>query len=1250
MFILSKQWFMRCRSRLLVIGTAIALTASILVAAPEVNPADAAEISSSGRSTGISATGLRLNSSFQNNDGVSARQLVEPKELSSGDAIGKVTFLGTNDLNSIDVQSTSALRTDITIRYFTNGEAPVGTTVVERLDSFESKRFFAPANADQAEVLSNGYVVGTAKRGGSLTPGESFFKNGNGQLVPLQTESDSDGAPLGHTIFVPTANVTNTTIEVESQTSGMSGQTMSCYSVANGSLLATSSGRSMTVPVAPADGGQGVICDTSNRDRRPISATVSVPNIGTYNAFAVGTNLDFDVDSAFEAHQTADDQVRGLRARLGLHLTSIGAGITQTQRESFVNNFEQIHQGQYQAFYETRDALLLALRRSTTDQLAAGRSNSDNARESLAMLLRGSDAEFVAPALRFHLSLGHFEDPGDDWMEERAGEYLASAFILYDNPASTDNDQVDRTNHAKRILNEAKRLYGGTALVASDQDEFMVAIDAALNAYDTSSDSWDNSTLFAVGLTTSTFDYLNNIEIDNLPRAKGIAQIATALAFVGASTRLILNPLDGLPDIDTVGKVLAGFGLAVDTAGKVVGFVMTVEEWLTSISSVSVSGGGTPIWQTGRSKLLWRLAVQAGKYGVKFSVVAASLNLLAQGWAVGGWIGAGTANIDDYADLIGSIAIVLSIFIAPIFPLVGLIAFVFGFILNLGDGNSVRLQNELKAEFEAGLAAMGIASTSAAACALRSTDYLNRYAPRDQDRGLAIRNVAGLHRDWTDGTPVGLSIAQVIQLGEQTCQNGESKLLSDSNFGKGLAALFDWRKQNNPDVADQTMVDDFLRLKGNQAGMNIEPFARAATARSSLTSIISTSCNIQLNPAQQAMFDAFIGSCPNSTFLPFAPGLPATATAASLKGDVNLETDKQATRFAKPVRSALVRYYRRNTPEAYNPAEITFSSDEIENFGPGDNYFKVDVGPFPDEDERCFQITGFTDSDVEYSSGHTCVVPKVGVNGITGINRDPQTDERVNYRRINGPSPLAGGSGGNLLFKTDKPWSYDIADWNNDGIDDWVGFRHQGDTGTGIRSTEIHVLNGAKPEWLYQSATAMPWSDFKNYSFHMADWNGNGSQDMILIKQGGASSTEVHVIDTNNPMAFSSHNVTALPRTKGELWHFDIADWNNDSRLDVVGVKQRGASSTELHVLDGNNLNRFLLQTATALPRTDVNWDFEVADWNGNGTQDLVGLNRNGSSSTELRVVDGGQPSKLLASSATSIPRTNTYWSFLVSK
>jgi hypothetical protein len=74
------------------------------------------------------------------------------------------------------------------------------------------------------------------------------------------------------------------------------------------------------------------------------------------------------------------------------------------------------------------------------------------------------------------------------------------------------------------------------------------------------------------------------------------------------------------------------------------------------------------------------------------------------------------------------------------------------------------------------------------------------------------------------------------------------------------------------------------------------------------------------------------------------------------------------------------------------------------------------------------------------------------------------------------------------------------------------------------------------------------------------------------------------------------------------LFEFEVADWNKDGFLDLIGIKKNttGTSSTEIHILSGaTHFQTFLVQTGTLLHETGDNFEFKVADWNRDGYQDI---------------------------------------------
>lgn len=190
---------------------------------------------------------------------------------------------------------------------------------------------------------------------------------------------------------------------------------------------------------------------------------------------------------------------------------------------------------------------------------------------------------------------------------------------------------------------------------------------------------------------------------------------------------------------------------------------------------------------------------------------------------------------------------------------------------------------------------------------------------------------------------------------------------------------------------------------------------------------------------------------------------------------------------------------------------------------------------------------------------------------------------------------------------TSVDFDFALGDYNSDGkLDLWAIKK------TAV-TTEVHILNGSTQfkSWMYQSTTVLePTND--NWSFHVADWNKDGKMDLVCIAMRGAVGTEVHVLDGKS--GFNSFNLrtrTVLGFTDPTNWAFALADQNADKTPDLYCIKKNGSfSKTEVHVLNGaTSFNRFLMQTKTALTQTGIDWKFHVADYDRDGTNDLLCFN-----------------------------------------
>jgi hypothetical protein len=73
--------------------------------------------------------------------------------------------------------------------------------------------------------------------------------------------------------------------------------------------------------------------------------------------------------------------------------------------------------------------------------------------------------------------------------------------------------------------------------------------------------------------------------------------------------------------------------------------------------------------------------------------------------------------------------------------------------------------------------------------------------------------------------------------------------------------------------------------------------------------------------------------------------------------------------------------------------------------------------------------------------------------------------------------------------------------------------------------------------------------------------------------------------------------------------------------ITIIAIKknQTGTKSTEVHIISGAT-GQFILNVGTILHETGDNFEFEVADWNRDGYQDIIAIakNQTGTKSTEV--------------------------------
>lgn len=170
---------------------------------------------------------------------------------------------------------------------------------------------------------------------------------------------------------------------------------------------------------------------------------------------------------------------------------------------------------------------------------------------------------------------------------------------------------------------------------------------------------------------------------------------------------------------------------------------------------------------------------------------------------------------------------------------------------------------------------------------------------------------------------------------------------------------------------------------------------------------------------------------------------------------------------------------------------------------------------------------------------------------------------------------------------------------------------------TGSRSTEVHVLSAASgyQKYVTQTKTALPETG-ANYEFAVA-----ANRDLFAIKKSGtgSKSTEIHVLSAaSNYQSFVTQTGTPLQETGSDYrYTFKLAA-NRD--VFVIQKYTTGSKTTEVHILSAAaGYKVFSMHTGTVLPETDDSWDFAVTP-----RRDLFAIKKRntGSKSTEVHIVD----------------------------
>ena len=254
---------------------------------------------------------------------------------------------------------------------------------------------------------------------------------------------------------------------------------------------------------------------------------------------------------------------------------------------------------------------------------------------------------------------------------------------------------------------------------------------------------------------------------------------------------------------------------------------------------------------------------------------------------------------------------------------------------------------------------------------------------------------------------------------------------------------------------------------------------------------------------------------------------------------------------------------------------------------------------------------------------------------------------RVTFDQAN-PNPINPGS------SQTSTWDFVTRDLNLDNTTDIVAIKKNG-TPNGM--TEVHIMNATNKyqSWGLQTKTILHQTD-NTWDFAKGDVNRDGHADIVAIKKSGAPNglTEVHIMNAaDNYKSWVLQTPTVLHATD-DTWDFQAADYNGDGYTDLIGFKKSGTTNgkTEVHILDGKtNYQTFSLQAETALHQTGDNFEFQVGDYNGDGLMDIVAIKKSDTPNgmTEVHILDGASNFKTFSlNTETALHQTPSGWNFLM--
>ncbi|MBK9506836.1 MAG: hypothetical protein IPO03_15885 [Bacteroidetes bacterium] len=103
-------------------------------------------------------------------------------------------------------------------------------------------------------------------------------------------------------------------------------------------------------------------------------------------------------------------------------------------------------------------------------------------------------------------------------------------------------------------------------------------------------------------------------------------------------------------------------------------------------------------------------------------------------------------------------------------------------------------------------------------------------------------------------------------------------------------------------------------------------------------------------------------------------------------------------------------------------------------------------------------------------------------------------------------------------------------------------------------------------------------------------------------------------------MFTADQTINSILPNVDEHYSFQWSDWNQDGFNDLIAINRAGSKSAVIYILDGSTgLKSFLLQQPINFPVTDAATDFAMTRWDEDVIPDLIIFHRNGTSMWKCR-------------------------------